>query len=78
MMNDLKPQGEWKIQLTVAINFFSSINSEETRTVHTKSNNTEIIIFLQKYQKGLEKSMKGSEFIKAQRIIYRFSLVVKK
>ena len=48
MMNDLKPQGEWKIQLTVAINFFSSINSEETRTVHTKSNNTEIIIFFAK------------------------------
>ena len=27
---------EWKIQLTMAINFISSKDSDETRTMHTK------------------------------------------
>ena len=68
---------EWKIQLTMAINFISSKDSEETRTMHTKSNNVEIMMgsetveiieelfksFLQKFQEGLEESMRGSEFI---------------
>ena len=35
---------EWKIQLTMAINFISSKDSDETRTTHTKSNNLEIIM----------------------------------
>ena len=35
---------EWKIQLTIAINFISSKDSDETRTMHTKSNNVEIMI----------------------------------
>ena len=35
---------EWKIQLTMAINFISSIDSDETRTMHTKSNNVEIMM----------------------------------
>ena len=66
-----------KIQLTMTINFISSKDSDETLTVHTKSNNVEIMIgsetdeiivdlfesFLQKYQEGLEKSMRGSEFV---------------
>ena len=67
---------KWKIQLTMAINFISSKDSDETRTMHTKIDNVEIMIgsetdeiiedlfesFLQKYQEGLEESMKGSEF----------------
>ena len=67
---------EWKIQLTTAINFISSEDSDETRTMHTKSNNVEIMMgseadeiiedlfesFLQKYQEGLEESMRESEF----------------
>ena len=67
---------EWKIQLTMAINFISSKDSDETRNMHTKSNNVEIMIgsdtgeiieelfesFLQKYQEGLEESMRESEF----------------
>ena len=69
---------EWKIQPTMAINFISSKDSDETRTriMHTKSNNVEIMMgsetdevietlfesFFQKYQEGLEESMKGSEF----------------
>ena len=66
-----KTQSEWKIQLTMAINFISSKDSEETRTMHAKSNNVEIMMgsktdeiiaelfksFLQKYQEGLEESM---------------------
>ena len=61
----------------MAINFISSKNSDKTRTMHTKSNNIKIMIgnetdeiikkhfesLLQRYQKGLEESMKGSEFI---------------
>ena len=77
MINDLKNQVEWKIQLTMAINFMSFKDSKETLTIHTKSNNIEIMVgsetdeiikelfepLLQRYQKGLEKSMKGSEFV---------------
>ena len=44
MINDHKTQGEWKIQLTMAINFISSKDSEEIRTMYTKSDNIEIII----------------------------------
>ena len=72
-----KTSREWKIQLTMAINFISSKDSDEARTMHTKSNNVEIMIgsetneiiedlfesFFQKYQEGLEESMRGSEFV---------------
>ena len=45
MINDHKNKGEWKIQLTAVINFISSKpDSDETRIVHTKSNNIEIMI----------------------------------
>ena len=61
----------------MAINFISSKDSDETQTMHTKSNNVEIMVgnetneiiidlfesFLQKYQEGLEESMRGSEFV---------------
>ena len=40
-----KTQGEWKIHLTMAINFISSKeNSDETCTMHAKSDNTEIMM----------------------------------
>ena len=72
-----KTSSEWKIHLTMAINFVSSKDSDETRTMHTRSNNVEIMVgsetnetikdlfesFLQKYQEGLEESMRGSEFV---------------
>ena len=35
---------EWKNQLTMAIDFISSKGSDETRTMHTKSNDVEIMI----------------------------------
>ena len=44
MIIDYKTQGEWKIQLTVSINFISSNDSGETRNLRTKSNNIEIMI----------------------------------
>ena len=69
--------GEWKIQLKIAINFISSKDSKETRTMHTNSDNIEIMMnserdeimnelfrfLLQNYQEGLEESMRGSLFI---------------
>ena len=61
----------------MAINFISSEDSNGTRTTHTKSNNVEIMMgsetdeimkelfksTVQRYQEGLEESMRGSEFI---------------
>ena len=44
MINDHKTQGEWKIKLTMAINFFSSKDSKETRTMYSSSDNIEVII----------------------------------
>ena len=77
IINDHKTQGEWKIHLTMAINFFSSKDSEEIRTMHSKSYNTEILIgnetdeiiedlfysLLKRYQNDLEESMKRREFV---------------
>ena len=39
IIKDHKTQGEWKIHLIIAINFISSKDSNETRTMHTKSDN---------------------------------------
>ena len=44
MINNYKTQGEWKIHLTMVINFISSNDSNEARTLHTKSDNIEIMI----------------------------------
>ena len=78
MINDHKNKGEWKIPLTAVINFISSKpDSDETRIMHTKGNNKEIMIgidinevikelfksLLQRYQENLEESMTGSEFV---------------
>ena len=50
MIIDYKTQGEWKIQLTVSINFISSNDSGETRNLRTKSNNIEIMIDNETYE----------------------------
>ena len=70
-------QSEWKIQLTLLINFVSSLpNSDETRIMPTRSDNIEIMMggetdeiieelfksLRQRYQKGLEESMDGGHF----------------
>ena len=73
MIGNRKTQGEWKIQLTMAINFFSPKDSEEIHTRHYQSDDMEILIgnetiqnvgkLLQRYQEMLEQPMKGSEFV---------------
>ena len=77
MINNYKNKGEWIIQLTAEINSSSlKPDSNETRTMYTKSDNTEIMIgsdtneviedlfksLLQRYQENLEEKMRGSEF----------------
>ena len=76
MINDHETQSERKIQLTMQISFIFSKDTEETRTMHTKSHNIEIIMgsetndifeelresLLQKYQEGLEESMRRRDF----------------
>ena len=44
MINDFKTEGEGEIQLAMVINYMSSKNFKETRTVHSKSNNMEMMI----------------------------------
>ena len=44
LINYHKSEEEWKIKLTLAINFMSSKDSEETCTMHTKSHNIEIMM----------------------------------
>ena len=45
MINDYKSKSEWKIQLTAEINFTSlKPDSNETRIMHTKSDNEEIMV----------------------------------
>ena len=77
MINDHKRLGEWKIQLTISINFISSKDSSETHNTHTKGDNIEIIMgsktnniikklcksLLQRYQERLEESQKRSDFV---------------
>ena len=78
MINDHKIQSEWKIQLSMHHNFISSKDSKETRKIHIKSENIEIMMgnktdeiieelfesLLQNYQKYLEETMRrGSNFI---------------
>ena len=45
LINDYKSKDEWKIQLTAEINFISlKPDSNETRIMHTKSDNEEIVV----------------------------------
>ena len=43
MINDYKSKGEWKIQITWRIIFVSFIDNNETKAIHTKSDNIEIM-----------------------------------
>ena len=68
--------GEWKIQLTMRVDFISSLDAGEIRTMDTKSKNKEILMgnetddiinelfesFKETYPEGLEEKMKESEF----------------
>ena len=77
MIKNHKTRREWKIQSTISTNFISSKDSNETRTMHTKSHNIEIMMgcetdkiikelfesLLQNYHKDLEETVSGSEFV---------------
>ena len=77
LINDKKKIGEWKIQLIMKINFISSNHFNETRGMYSKSDNFEIMMGVdtneiiknlfnsirQRYQKGLQESMRGSDFV---------------
>ena len=76
IINNLKKLCTWKIQLTIANNFISSIDNDEEHVMHSKSDNVEIMIndeadevvnelsesIKNRYQNNLE-SIKGSKFI---------------
>ena len=77
MIDDYKSKGEWKIQITIRINFISFIDRNKAQVMHTKSDNVKIMngtdtsdvinklisSFTKRYQEGLETKMKGSNYI---------------
>ena len=76
MIDNHKARGEWKMQLTMQIIFVSFTDANETREMHTKSNNITIMrgveneniinelfnTFRKRYQEGFETKMRGSSF----------------
>ena len=76
----------------MAIILISSKDSDETCAIYTKNNNVEIMMgsetdeiiedlfesYLQKYQEGLEESMRGSEFVydSADSLYYNLNKVI--
>ena len=77
LINHYKNKGKWKVQLLEEINIISlKPGSDETRIMHTRSNNIEIMIghdnddiieerfksLLQKYEENLQNKMRGSDF----------------
>ena len=77
LINYYKNKGEWKVQLIAEISFISlKPSSDETRIMHTRSDNIEIMIgddnddiieelfksFIQKYEENLQNKMRGSDF----------------
>ena len=77
MIDNHKANREWKIRLIAKIKFVSSLDTSKSRTMHTKSNNIEIMsgietndiinelfeCLLRRYQENLETKVRGSEFI---------------
>ena len=77
LIKEYKLKGEWKVQLTIEVNFISlKPGSDETRVMYTRSNNIEIMFgdnnddiieqlfesLLKKYEENLQNKMTGSEF----------------
>ena len=74
---DFQSSDTWKIQLTIAINFISSNDTEEKREMYSMSDNIRFTSYnnvnevvneffeplLTEYQDNLEVSMRGSAFI---------------
>ena len=44
IINEHKNKDEWKIQISMSLNFVSSKNSNKVRTMYTKSNNANVFI----------------------------------
>ena len=75
--NNLKKFNRRQIQLTIAINFLSSKDTDKKRVVHSNNDNIEKMTYdkadevieecfesvLKRYQFGLETLMNGSDFI---------------
>ena len=53
IINNLKKSDTWKIQLTIANNFISSIANDEEHVMHSKNDNTEIMMKQMNLQKNL-------------------------
>ena len=77
LLEEYKQKGEWKVQLTIEVNFISlKPGSDETRIMYTRSDNIEIMFgddnddiieqlfesLLKKYGENLQNKMRGSEF----------------
>ena len=77
LLEEYKQKGEWKVQLTIEVNFISlKPGSDETRIMYTRSNNIKIMFgddnddiiaqlfesLLKKYEGNLQNKMRGSEF----------------
>ena len=76
LLDDYKARGEWKFQLVMRNNFFSSLDSTQFHKMYTKGANMEIMrgietndiitrlfnSLFKKYQEGLETKMNGSSF----------------
>ena len=77
LLEEYKQKGEWKVQLTIEVNFISlKPGSDEIRIMYTRSDNIEIMFdddnddiieqlfesLLKKYEENLQNKMRGSEF----------------
>ena len=77
LIEEYKLKGEWKVQLTIKVNFISlKPGSDVTRIMYTRSDNIGIMFgydnddiieqffesLLQKYEENLQNKMRGSEF----------------
>ena len=76
LIEEYKLKGEWKVQLTIEVNFISlKPGSDETCIMYTRCDNVEMFgddndgiieqlyeSLLQKYEENLQNKMKGSDF----------------
>ena len=77
LIEEYKLKGEWKVQLTIEVNFMSlKPGSDKTRIMYIRSDNLEIMFgddnddiieqlfesLLKKYEENLQNKMRGSEF----------------
>ena len=46
IITDLQKSDTWKIQLTIAINFIYSVDSEKEQIMHSKSNNKKLYLIM--------------------------------